>query len=62
VHLQQATVFRERLLAHKCCKQLKRKQSLVKPFDRNLPENLLAMPDDKDLLVSINAQINILPD
>src|SRR5712691_2416607 len=35
---------------------------MLEPLDGNLLEEVLAMPDHKDLLWRINAQINILPD
>ncbi len=34
----------------------------MKPFDGHLLEDLLAVPNDKDLLVCINTQVDILPD
>ena len=49
------------MLAHQRGKLLKGKQGLVHAFDGNLLENVLMMPDHEDLLVRIDAQINILP-
>ena len=49
------------MLAHERGKLLKGKQGLVQAFDGNLLENVLMMPDHEDLLVRIDAQINILP-
>ncbi len=52
--LQQTALLGEGLLAHKGGKLFKGKQGLVKPFDGKLPEDLLTVPHDKDLLVRIN--------
>ncbi len=60
--LQQTALFRERLLAHERCKLLKGQQGVLQSLDGNLLEQVLLMPDDKDLLRRIDAQIDVLPD
>jgi len=50
------------LLAHQNSKLLEWQGSFLQPFDRNLLEKPRALPNDEDLLVGINTQINILSD
>jgi hypothetical protein len=56
--LQQTALFGESLLAHECGKLLEWKQGVVQPFDGNLLEHVL-LPDNKDLLERIDAQIDV---
>jgi hypothetical protein len=58
----ETTLLGKGLLAHQSSKLLKRQQALVQPFDGNLLEKVLTMPNNEDVLVSIDAQIDILPD
>ena len=60
--LLETALLRKSLLAHQSSKLLKWQQALVEPFDGNLLEKLLAMPDDEDLSMGINTEINILSD
>jgi hypothetical protein len=52
---QQTASFREGLLPHEGGKLLKREHGFVHPFDGNLLEDPLLMPDHKDLPRRINA-------
>jgi hypothetical protein len=58
----ETALLRKSVFAHQSSKLLKREQALVEPFDANLLEKLLAVPDDEDLLIGINTEINILSD
>lgn len=49
-------------MAHQICKVLKRQNSFLQPFDGNLLQKLLAMPNDEDSLVGIDTQIHVLAD
>lgn len=59
--LQQTALFGKCLLAHELSKFRERLQRMHQPFDGNLLEHLGPAPDDKDLLVCISAEINVLP-
>ena len=60
--LLKAALLGESLLAHQRSKLLKRQKGLLQPFDGNLLEKPRALPDDEDLLVGIDTEIDILPD
>jgi hypothetical protein len=50
------------LLAHQNGKLLKWQNGFEQPFDRDLLEKPLMVPDNEHLLMGIDAQIHILPD
>lgn len=49
-------------MAHQSRKLLEWQDGFMQSLDGNLLEKFLAMPNDKDLLSGINAQIDILSD
>jgi hypothetical protein len=56
------TMLGESLLAQQSSKLRERQQGPLQPFDRNLLEKPLAMPNNENLLVGIDTQIDVLAD
>lgn len=59
--LQQTALFGKCLLAHELSKFREKAATYHQPFDGNQLEHRGPAPDDKDLLVCISAEINVLP-